>query len=710
MYPYINCKTQALWYGLNKFNKSYDILLNNTIPVLFFERDLLRIKAVGYEKFEELFEKNGIKYEKYEKVHDIVNFISQNLIEGKAMILKVDLYYEPFSLKYYQKIHRTHNLYIENYDNINHTVSVMEQEYSGSESYLNMIFTLDKVKELYDGYIEYFYDSNLDVEDTVVVLSENDSKLDYVPAIRDEYIGNIQAIFKWIDDFDKYSLEQNLENIGVLERFKKLQDYLTIRENVKTIIDEEQKILRKMKRLLVKEDKEAINQALLIIKKYELQIVKDFYKKIICFYRYNDLYNIEELDIEEPNNITFLKDNVVTQNIEKSEVSKRNNFKSFDSFDFEDILKKLEVDINHSEEDVTLKDKEKIVEFVSKIGEIKHINYQNNSVNGAITINGKRHFFKLLSKIDAQNEIKGFFLIFGNISVANIEKVIVLKNVVFLMHEYDYSVRNNDGLLNDLFVKCEKNETTFEKVKDKVDKIINEYIRPWKNTKYEVNYPMQKFYNERVEGRLISWYKDSSWLDEEVTVNGKYTLKPRIIYDEIIEFFNKQEETLCILSQGDPNCMNIGIKPIFFDYATSGYNAVEAEIAAMIWSIIFADLYLCPKYHRNSYNLHEDIYDYLNNYRPEINIDISHGTKNVNIQAFTSKIRKYFVQKTLENANLKLDKNIKYYLFMRLLCIFNINTMDEEDRQYIISLLIKLYYDIDSNFELEKLLNNFKER
>ena len=125
MYPYINCKTQALWYGLNKFNKSYDILLNNTIPVLFVERDLLRIKAVGYEKFEELFEKNGIEYEKYEKVHDIVNFISQNLVEGKAMILKVDLYYEPFSLKYYQKIHRTHNLYIENYDNINHTVSVM---------------------------------------------------------------------------------------------------------------------------------------------------------------------------------------------------------------------------------------------------------------------------------------------------------------------------------------------------------------------------------------------------------------------------------------------------------------------------------------------------------------------------------------------------------------------------------------------------------
>ena len=388
----------------------------------------------------------------------------------------------------------------------------------------------------------------------------------------------------------------------------------------------------------------------------------------------------------------------------------KNEFKTFDNFNYESFLKELDIDLEYVKDDFNFEEKEKMNNFISKIGEIKHINYQNNSVNGAVLINGKRHFFKILSKEEAQNELKGFFMICGSINVANIEKVITAKNIVFLMHEYDYSIRKNEGLLNDLFVKCENRKIVFEEEQELLNKTAIEYTKSWGNTKLGKEYPMEKFYLNRIYTRLIPWYENESWLDEEILVNDEYILKPRAFYDETIEFFKNQREVSCILTQGDPNCMNIGIKPIFFDYATSGYNPIEAEIAAMVWSIIFADLYLCPKYHKNSYNLHEEIYNYLNDYIPYVKIQKDKEVKKLNIKAYTSQIRKDFVLKIFKKSNVKIYSCIKYYLLMRLLCIFNINTMDEKDKQLIIGLLVIIYYVVDSKFDIEKLLNIFEER
>ena len=60
---------------------------------------------------------------------------------------------------------------------------------------------------------------------------------------------------------------------------------------------------------------------------------------------------------------------------------------------------------------------------------------------------------------------------------------------------------------------------------------------------------------------------------------------------KLIIFLKKSVKLECSLSQGDPNTLNIGTKPIFFDFATSGYNPIICEFSAMFWSVLIADAY-----------------------------------------------------------------------------------------------------------------------
>ena len=52
-------------------------------------------------------------------------------------------------------------------------------------------------------------------------------------------------------------------------------------------------------------------------------------------------------------------------------------------------------------------------------------------------------------------------------------------------------------------------------------------------------------------------------MDYDICVNDKKR-KTRDIINECCEYFNKKHPYRCFLTQGDPNVLNIGIKPIFF--------------------------------------------------------------------------------------------------------------------------------------------------
>ena len=87
--------------------------------------------------------------------------------------------------------------------------------------------------------------------------------------------------------------------------------------------------------------------------------------------------------------------------------------------------------------------------------------------------------------------------------------------------------------------------------------------------------------------------------DNRISKKKKYYLDEIILKTE--RYFKAESYLECFLSQGDPNVLNIGTKPILFDYTTSGYNSIIAEFCTCTWSILFNDLYFAPKYHKASH-------------------------------------------------------------------------------------------------------------
>lgn len=126
--------------------------------------------------------------------------------------------------------------------------------------------------------------------------------------------------------------------------------------------------------------------------------------------------------------------------------------------------------------------------------------------------------------------------------------------------------------------------------------------------------------------------------------------------------------------KGIHNTVNIGIKPIFMDLTTAGYNYIGAEIAAFIWSELIADAYFCPKYHAKSYKDHEKILHIYDNYKPNLKYSINRDKKTIQIDGNLkiSKIRKEILNEYLKifiKNNIVVGEELKYYIVMRILCI-----------------------------------------
>ena len=52
----------------------------------------------------------------------------------------------------------------------------------------------------------------------------------------------------------------------------------------------------------------------------------------------------------------------------------------------------------------------------------------------------------------------------------------------------------------------------------------------------------------------------------------------------------------------------------------------------------------------------------------------------------------------LEKNDILIEEEIKYYIIMRLLCVFNIKKMDKIDLYYSIYLIVYFYKNINGNF------------
>ena len=171
----------------------------------------------------------------------------------------------------------------------------------------------------------------------------------------------------------------------------------------------------------------------------------------------------------------------------------------------------------------------------------------------------------------------------------------------------------------------------------------------------------------------------------------------------MFRYFEKNIHTKheCVLTQGDPNTLNVSMKPCFFDLATAGYNPIIGEIAITIISTLIYDNYFCPKYHAKAYFLHEKAIEQYNYFKPNLSCKRNKNIIKINSNIVTSKIRKKYILDYLDilkKNNILIEEEIKYYIIMRLLCIFNITKMDNLDFYYSLFLVSYFYKNINGNF------------
>ena len=336
------------------------------------------------------------------------------------------------------------------------------------------------------------------------------------------------------------------------------------------------------------------------------------------------------------------------------------------------------------------------------------VNKQNNSINGYFIKNKTKYFYKIINELSFFNEINGYLNCTNQIPVMKILSTGKINDNYYIIYEYNKDILKNNGTLNDLFVKYDNRNIINQKLyKD----IIDIYDKNLKNIKKLPKSKNDIFFKDRVSSRLLGWYNNYQLFNKKVIINEE-TFDLRKIIEKSKTYFSKNHNLDCFFTQGDPNTLNIGLTPCFFDLETCGYNSIIGELAITIISVLFYDNYFCPKYHKNSYFNHEKILEKYELFSPNINYKITDKIE-INCEIKTSKIRIEYIKdylKMLKNNNIIIDKTIIYYIVMRLLCVFDIRNMDEIDQIYSIYLVCYFYKIIYNSEDILNDLYNFINR
>lgn len=244
---------------------------------------------------------------------------------------------------------------------------------------------------------------------------------------------------------------------------------------------------------------------------------------------------------------------------------------------------------------------------------------------------------------------------------------------------------------------------------NKLGDIFRIYAKLFQNTKaYHDTYPVENFFKNRIDTRIKEIVmKDQriiNMLDYKLIINGEiFPDTTRNILNDVIKYFSKRRNEICFLSQGDPTTINIGDKPIFFDFETSGMNPIVAELAIFFWAVFIAESYYNPKYHPESFERRKIfIKEYICN-KPMIQYRIGKKEKTLEINLKYSPLYKKidilqfyfneFIKKSLCGKMEELNK-LRYFLAMRILSTFDISKYSEED---IMSSIAFLHIFCNSN-------------
>ena len=425
------------------------------------------------------------------------------------------------------------------------------------KTFKRMKMSNSDIDTIYKNYLNKYY--QYDMEPTVSVYSKYESK---------KY-----SIYKFFGPkMISYKLFSTYENIIKLNSIKLMKVLYNDNED-----------------LIIKFINEFINR-----KKVELYKLKN-----IFFDSKMDIMLKRQIEILEVLGYHILKKSSKKDELIEELTDLENKIsKKILNFEVEDIFD----DNKKIKRNLDLKKIEKIEDYT-----INNVNVQNNSINGIAYKEKKKFFFKIQDINNFYSELVGYFTTFNYFKVPKLCDLFIYNNCGVIVYKYDNSINVNEGLLCDELLK---NDTEIDY------KFLNIILKNYKKYIYNCKYPMQKFYENRIDSRLNKYFY-SNWIDYNFIINNESSLKIQDIFDEINVYFKKNKIHKCVLSHGDLNTMNIGLKPLFMDFTTSGYNCIEAEIALFSISILFIDLYFSPKYHKNSYKNHEHVFNHI----PKIDCD-----------------------------------------------------------------------------------------
>ena len=308
------------------------------------------------------------------------------------------------------------------------------------------------------------------------------------------------------------------------------------------------------------------------------------------------------------------------------------------------------------------------------------INLNTRSTSGVWKSGDICLFYKILKKSDYAREISGYENIQDFYPVPELLLKYKTNNTGLLVFEYEKSIGLNQGLLSDVYVKYGNHYKIAQK--NVINMYKNSFLRTLKKTKSNSS---TIFFEDRVPTRLKKFYPDSFWNQYNnfhLKLNDKeITLTIRHIQSSIINFFNnnKKRNNWSVISQCDPGDLNIGIKPIIFDYLAGGYNPIMAEFAAFFWYNLAQNSYFSPIYNKITFQNHPNVLSNLD----LVNMDHNRLTHKIDRR------RKLFIEKYIDNILepifLKINdypdwyEHFKNYLAMRILCVFDLAQMPTKD-------------------------------
>ncbi len=319
----------------------------------------------------------------------------------------------------------------------------------------------------------------------------------------------------------------------------------------------------------------------------------------------------------------------------------------------------------------------------------------NSLSNGTrfFSIGNESFFLKKLSLHQFKKELNGYRVVRRYYPVPSLVCVEKNNKNGIMIFEFEKSISNNKGLLVDLFAQKNKFDNSFLPILRLYRKVFLQTLKKTKNKSSNV------FFEDRISTRLKKFYNKKfidSFQNKTVILNGRLiNINLKNTIDSIDAYFKKQRAEWCVVSQCDPNDLNICVKPVIFDYLAGGLNPLMAEFATLFWHNVGQGNYLSPKYNKKYFLDHQAILKKLDKLEFRGN-SLRHRSFIVR-QDFL----KAYVDLVIMPCMNKIGsfdswyEDFKNYLAMKILAVFDVSRMEKKDIIFSLAYLEYFYNNIN---------------